>query len=125
MYIVYLLLYILISYKTDFGFKYTNGFELLWGSIIAALITTAMDAIIFRLSYRWTGFLSKLYDYNAHERKTAHWKFRMIFSIPVLLFALSPLCSMCMTPLIHCSYVWLSVQYNNIIKQITAVLIPK
>lgn len=54
--LIYFLLYSIISYKTDFGFEYTNGFELLWGSIVAAFITQLIDITIFKISYDWTGF---------------------------------------------------------------------
>lgn len=123
MYLIYFLIYSIISYKTDFGFEYTNGFELLWGSIVAAFITQLIDITIFKISYDWTGFLSKILKYSGNERKTTHWKFRSLFSIPVLIFSLSPLCSMCMTPLIHFSYVWLREYFYETINQISEGII--
>lgn len=120
-YIIYFLIYNFISYKTDFGFEYTNGFELLWGSILCAIITGIIGNIIFRLAYDCTGFFDKLCDYNTNERKTKHWKFRMLLSIPLLLFSLTPLCSMAMTPLVHNNYELLVKLYYEIINNLSVI----
>lgn len=118
-----MLIYYIVSCATEFGFEYSNGFELLWGSIVTAFITQLLDVAIFKISYKQTGFLSKILKYSGNERKTTHWKFRSLFSIPVLIFSLSPLCSMCMTPLIHFSYVWLREYFYETINQISEAII--
>lgn len=118
MYIIYFLLYSIINYYTDLCFEYSDGFEFLWGSIVAASIVWILDIIIFRIAYDWTGVLSKLCDYGADERKTTHWKFRVVFSIPILIFSLTPFCSMIMTPIIHSSFILVSGYYNDVMKQI-------
>ena len=123
MYIIYFLLYGIINYMTDFGFSYSDEFELLWGSLIVALILQVVDSIIFRLAYDCTGFLSKLCNYNFDDRKIAHWKFRMFFSIPVLIFSLTPFCSMLMTPIVHGSFLCVLKYYNDIMKQIESAFL--
>lgn len=125
MYVIYFILFGIISYKTNLGFEYTNGFELLWGSFVVVAVTWIIDTIIFKLAYDWTGFLSELLEYNVDDRKTTHWKFRALFSIPVLIFSLTPLCSVVMTPLVHSTYIWISGQCNNLLTQITDILSPK
>lgn len=122
MYIIYFFLYSIINYYTDFGFEYSDGFELLWGSVVVAFIIWVIDIIIFRIAYDWTGVLSKLCDYGTDERKTTHWKFRVVFSIPILIFSLTPFCSMIMTPIVHSSFILVSEYYNNIMKQIEDVI---
>ncbi len=117
-YLIYFVIYSLISYKTDLGFEYGNGFELLWGSIVTALISGIIGNLIFRLSYDWTGFLSALLQHSRAERRSVHWLFRLIFSIPVLIFSLSPLCPLLMTPLVHHSFVYVSGCYNRILNQL-------
>lgn len=123
MYIIYLLIYGIISFTTSFGFEYTNGFELLWGSCITAAITLIIDKIIFKFAYDWTKFFSNLCEYNTDDRKTTHWKFRVFFSIPVLIFSLTPLCSIVMTPLVHSSFVYVSGLYQNLLRQISDAMI--
>lgn len=122
MYIIYLLIYSVTNYKTNLAFEYANGFEFLWGSIVAALITLIIDILIFKFSYDWTGFLSKLCIFNSDERQKAHWKFRAILSTLVFLFSLTPLCSICMTPIVHTSYIWVSTAYYDIVNQIAKAL---
>lgn len=123
MYIIYFLLYSIINYYTDLCFEYSDGFELLWGSIVAAFITWVIDIIIFRIAYDWTGVLSRLCDYGADERKSTHWKFRVVFSIPILIFSLSPFCSIIMTPIVHSSFIWVSEYCNDVMKQINDAII--
>lgn len=118
-----MLIYYIVSCATEFGFEYSNGFELLWGSIVTAFITQLLDVAIFKISYKQTGFLSKILKYSGDERKTDHWKFRALFSIPVLIFSFSPLCSMCMTPLIHTSYVWLREYFYDTVNRISETII--
>lgn len=119
MYIIYVLIFCVISYKTDFGFKYTNGFELLWGSIVVALITMIIDQMLFMIAFDWTGFLSKLLMFTSYDRKNAHWAFRACLSILVLIFSLTPLCSILITLLVHSSYLWVLNIYYNLLKQST------
>lgn len=123
MYAIYFLLYSLINYMTDFGFSYTNEFEFLLGSLIVAIILQAADLIIFRIAYDCTGFLNKLCNYNSDDRKIAHWKFRMFFSLPVLIFSLTPFCSMLMTPIVHGSFLCVLKYYNDIMKQIESAFL--
>lgn len=123
MYIIYFLLYSIINYYTDLCFEYSDGFELLWGSIVAAFITWVIDIIIFRIAYDWTGVLSKLCDYGVDERKTTHWKCRVFFSILILIFSLTPLCSMIMTPIVHSSFIWVSEYCNDVMKQISDAMV--
>lgn len=122
-YILYFLIYSLISYLTDLGFSYTNGFEFLWGSIVCALISGIIGNIIFRLSYDITGILSSICSYNYDERKTTHWKFRLIFSLPVFLFSVTPLCPMVMTPIVHITFIFVSEQCNSWVTQFSDKLL--
>lgn len=123
MYIIYMAIYFVVSGATEFGFEYSNGFELLWGTIVTALVTQIIDFFIFKIAYDWTDFLNRLFKYNVDERKTTHWKFRALFSIPVLIFSLSPLCSICMTPLVHTSYIWLREYFYETINRISETII--
>lgn len=112
-YIIYMFLYSYVSYKTDFGFEYTNGYELLWGSIVAALISGWFANILFKLCYYLTGRFSMLLDFNSEERRSVHWKFRFFFSFLVLMFTYTPLCNMIMTLIVHASYTYIANFLTN------------
>ena len=107
-YIIYFSLYSFISYKTNFGFKYSDSFELLWGSIVAALISGWIANIVFKLSYYLTGRFDVILDFNYDERKSAHWKFRFLFSFLVLIFTFTPFCNKIMTIIVHTSYIYIT-----------------
>ena len=107
-YIIYVLLFTIVNYKTNLGFDYNSGFELLWGSIIATLILKIIGDIIFRISYKMTGDISKTFKHNKENRRSLHWKFRLILSLLVLIFSLTPLCSLIISPLVHNSYEYIT-----------------
>lgn len=117
-YLIYFSLYSFMSYKTNFGFEYSNGFELLWGSLLSAFISGIIANIIFYISYDLTGWLSILCDCTKTERKSLHWKFRLVFSFFVFIFTVTPFCSMIMTPLVNITYTFFLAHYNNLIDDI-------
>lgn len=121
-YLIYFSLYSLISYKTSFGFEYSDYVELICGSIAAALISGLIANIVFKISYNLTGFFSALLDFNSDERRSAHWFFRLLFSIPVLIFTLMPLCSMVITPIAHITSVFVKNYGLNLKDQIIDTL---
>lgn len=123
LYIFYFTLYSIISHTTDYGFDYNNAFELMWGSALVALISSIIENIIFKISYKLTGSTSILLSHNKEERRVTHWIFRTILASLVLLISITPLCSKILTPLVHSTYEILSSYFHKLLNEISESII--
>lgn len=122
-YFIYFTVYTIASYTTEFGFDYSTGIEYAWGFLICSIVSTIIDAIIFKIAYSCTGFSSSLLDYTASESRKFHWKIRAIFATIIFLIALHPLSRTIMTRLVHITFIFVPKYYQNILNQITDALL--
>ena len=123
MYWIYMLIYYILNYNTDFSYSTQNGIEYLIGACLVALLSQLIELIIYRMAYKFTG---QLYDTEVisgeYEGKTVHWFVRAFLMMIIFLFSLSPLPEMIINPLTHNVYLYFQEQVHILSNNISQSL---
>lgn len=102
MYLIYKIIYHIVSENTDFDYGYANAIEYMVGIILVSAVTCIIDKVLYKISYKATG---SLYASGAicgkKEGKDAHWCIRAVLVIFVFLISLTRLPEMIATPIVH------------------------
>lgn len=121
LYFVYMLIYYVLNYNTNFSYSSQNGIEYLIGVCLVALLSQLTELLIYRVAYKFTGLLYYTATISGeHEGKTVHWFVRAFLMLLIFLFSLSPLPEMIISPLSHNIYLYFEEQvqlFSNSIVQ--------
>lgn len=94
------LAYAYLGYKINLQYKYNSGTEYLVGIIVTIILMNVIEQICFLIAYNLTGMFSNGGLIDRSERKGMHWVIRIILYIIVYIIAITPLCSILITPLV-------------------------
>lgn len=116
-------LYTLLSFYINFNFEYSNGFELLVGTLITAIVLCVIDALIYRCAFNLTGTIRAIIDSDKNEMRLIHWFIRSLLFLIVFMISLTPLPSYFLSPIIHSAYNYLTNWFTLKIQSISDAII--
>lgn len=104
-------------------FNYTNGFELLIGEIVVALILYIIDTIFYLISYSMVGWIGVVADLSSEGRKRIHWLIRTILCLILLAVSFVPSFSRLLTFIIHTVYLYLCGLFSDFTSAILNIFV--
>ena len=84
LYFVYMLIYYVLNYNTNFSYSSQNGIEYLIGACLVSLLSQLTELLIYRVAYKFTGLLYYTATISGeHEGKTVK-KIPVLGDLPVV-----------------------------------------
>lgn len=103
---MWILIFTVLSGIMNWKFDYENGYELLVGTIVVALISNIINYIVFRRAWKLTGDLKRYGMIDSSEMSSTHWKLRSMFILFFVILSISPLGKIIVSPLTHQCYLY-------------------
>lgn len=113
MYLIFFLIYFLLSTFTSFGFTASNGVEYLVGAFTVTIAMAIIEKLVYRSSYTIVGNMYSTGVISGSEAgRNAHWFIRMFLWLAVFAISLTPLSDILLSPVIHWIYPALAEKYH-------------
>lgn len=107
----------------ELPFEYTNGVELLLGYCITSSVLALINYIFYRIAYGYVGWHAALTDANSVEMSRRHWFIRFLLTLMLYALTYLPFVSKVLTYIIHLFYTFAQTKCNELILEISDILI--